>query len=114
IFQPIVVLNVIDLLAVVVTLILLVLSVVGPWRLGRESLYLIISSAASFLVILISPIGLGVPLHGLPRYVLEIIPAFMVLARMGANRHLERLYLMPTLLVQGVILLSFYYDIWIA
>jgi hypothetical protein len=114
IFQPIVVLNVIDLLAVVVTLILLVLSLVGPWRLGRESLYLIVSSAVSFVVILVSPIGLGVPLHGLPRYVLETIPAFMVLARMGANRHLDRLYLMPALLTQGVILLSFYYDIWIA
>ena len=37
IFQPIVVFNVIDLLAVVVTGMLLVLSVVGPWRLGRES-----------------------------------------------------------------------------
>ena len=38
----------------------------------------------------------------------------MVLARMGANRTLERLYLMPALLTQGVLLLSFYYDIWVA
>jgi hypothetical protein len=33
---------------------------------------------------------------------------------MGANRTLERLYLMPALLTQGVLLLSFYYDIWVA
>ena len=58
IFQPIVVLNVIDLLAVLVTLVLLVLSVVGPWRLGPESLYLIVFAAVGFLVVLISPIGL--------------------------------------------------------
>lgn len=114
VFQPLIVLNAIDILAVVVTLILLVLSVVGPWRLGRESMYLVVFSAVSFLVILISPIGTSVPLHGLPRYVLETIPAFMVLARMGANRTLERFYLMPALLTQGVLLLSFYYDIWVA
>ena len=40
--------------------------------------------------------------------------AFMVLARMGANRNFERLYLLPAILTQGVLLLSFYYDIWIA
>jgi Gpi18-like mannosyltransferase len=114
VFQPVILLNAIDILAVVITLILLVLSLVGPWRLGRESLYLIVFSMVSFLVILISPIGVDVPLHGLPRYALEAVPAFMVLARMGANRTLERLYLMPALLTQGVLLLSFYYDIWVA
>jgi hypothetical protein len=114
VFQPIIVLNVIDILSVLVTLTLLVLSVVGPWRLNRDSLYLVVFSATSYLIILISPIGLSVPLHGLPRYVLETLPAFMVLARMGANRNAERLYLMPALLTQGVLLLTFYFDIWIA
>jgi Gpi18-like mannosyltransferase len=114
IFQPLVVLNIIDVLSVVITLALLVLSVVGPWKLGPESLYLVVFSATSYLMILISPIGLSVPLHGLPRYVLETIPAFMVLARMGANRNFERLYLMPALLTQGVLLLTFYYGVWIA
>jgi Gpi18-like mannosyltransferase len=114
IFQPIVVLNVIDVMAVGISLILLVLSVVGPWRLGQESLYLIVSAFASFLLILVSPIGLDVPLHGLPRYVLELLPAFMVLARMGANQHVERFYLMPAIAVQGVLVLGFYFDYWLA
>ena len=109
-----IILNALDILVVVVTLVLLVLSVVGPWRLGHESLYLIVFSAVSSLVILISPIGIDVPLHGLPRYMLETVPAFMVLARMGANRAFERLYLMPALLTQGVLVLCFYYDIWVA
>jgi Gpi18-like mannosyltransferase len=113
-FQPLIVLNIIDILSVLVTLVLLVLSMVGPWQLGMESLYLIIFSATSFLVILVSPIGLSVPLHGLPRYVLETVPSFMVLAKMGANRNFERVYLMPAILTQGVLLLSFYFDIWIA
>lgn len=114
VFQPLVVLNVIDVAAVFISLILLVLSVVGPWRLGIESLYLIVTAFASFLLILMSPIGLAVPLHGLPRYVLELLPAFMVLARMGANQHLDRLYLMPAIATQGVLVLGFYYDHWLA
>jgi Gpi18-like mannosyltransferase len=114
IFQPIVVFNIIDLLAVLVTGTLLVLSIVGPWRLGRESAYLIATAVVGFVVILISPIARNVPLHGVPRYVLEMLPAFMVLARIGAKPHLERLYLFPALLTQGVIVLAFYFDYFVA
>ena len=70
--------------------------------------------AVSFLVVLISPIGLDVPLHGVPRYVLETIPAFIVLAKMGRNPHVERFYLVPAMAVQGVLVLGFYYDLWLA
>jgi hypothetical protein len=114
IFQPLVVLNVIDIAAVFVSLILLILAVVGPWRLGAESAYLTVMAFASLLLILISPIGLSVPLHGLPRYVLELLPAFMVLARIGANRHVERLYLVPAIAVQAVLLLGYFFDHWLA
>ena len=114
-FQPIVVLNVIDLLAVLVTLSLLVLSVVGPWRLGRECWYLIAVAAATFLLVLLTPIGRGLPpLHGFPRYALEILPAFIVLARMGANRYLDRLYLLPAMGVQAVLVLAFFNNIWLS
>jgi hypothetical protein len=113
IFQPIVVLNVIDILAVVVTPILIVLSLVGPWRLGPESLFVTVTAAVSFVVVLISPLGLDVPVHGVPRYVLETVPAFMVLARIGRNPHFERFYLVPAMAVQGVLVLAFYYDIWL-
>jgi len=113
IFQPIVVLNVIDILAVVVTPVLIGLSLVGPWRLGRDSLFVIVTAGVSFVVVLISPLGLDVPVHGVPRYALEAIPAFMVLARMGRNPHFERFYLVPAMAVQGVLVLAFYYDIWL-
>jgi hypothetical protein len=114
IFQPIVVLNVIDILAVVITPVLIVLSLVGPWRLGPESLFIIVTAGVSFLVVLISPLGLDTPVHGVPRYVLETVPAFMVLARMGRNPHFERFYLVPAMAVQGVLVLAFYYDIWLS
>jgi hypothetical protein len=114
IFQPLVVLNVIDASAVFVTLVLLILSIVGPWRLGAESGYLIVMAWASFMMILVAPIGLNVPLHSLPRYVIELVPAFMVVARMGRNPHVERFYLMPAIALQGVLLLGWLFGYWLA
>jgi Gpi18-like mannosyltransferase len=114
IFQPVVVFNVIDLLAVAGIGTLLVLSVVGPWRLGRESAFLIAAAGLGYLAVLISPLGMNVPMHSAPRYMLEMLPAYIVLARMCARAHLERLYLMPALLTQGVLVLAFYFDYWIA
>jgi Gpi18-like mannosyltransferase len=115
IFQPIVVLDMIDLLSVPFVLTLLVLSVVGPWKLGPQSWYLIASSAVTYIVVLISPLGLGLPpLHGVPRYALEMLPAFLVLARIAANRTVERLYLLPALGLQGALVLIFFFDIWLS
>jgi hypothetical protein len=114
IFKPLVVLNVLDLALVGLALILLILAVVGPWRLGPESLYLTITAFASLVMALIVPLGLDVPLHSVPRFVLEMVPAFMVLARMGANQHAERLYLMPAIAMQALLMLGFFYDFWLA
>ena len=87
IFQPIMILDLVDLLSVPVTITLLVLSVVGRWKLGPESWYLVAFAAVGFLLALTSPIGLNYPpLHGVPRYAVEALPAFMVVARMGASR----------------------------
>jgi Gpi18-like mannosyltransferase len=114
VFQPIVVLNAIDGLALVVSLVLLVLSIVGPWRLGGDSAYLIVFGIASFLLVLPSPLGMTVPLHGVPRYVLEFIPAFLVLARMGANEYVDRFYTTVAWAVQGVLLIAFFFGLWLS
>jgi Gpi18-like mannosyltransferase len=115
IFQPAVVLNVIDLVAVPVIITLLILSMVGPWKLGRESWYLIASGAAGFLLVLVSPLGLELPpLHGVPRYSLEVLAAFIVFARIGANRYVERLYLMPAIGIQSTLVVAYFFDIWLS
>jgi hypothetical protein len=114
VFQPLVVLNVIDIAAVVVTLVLLVLAVVGPWRLGPGSLYLTVTSFASLTMALIVPLGLDVPLHSVPRFVLEMVPVFMVAARMGRSPHVDRFFVMPAMAVQALLLLGFFYDFWLA
>jgi hypothetical protein len=115
IFQPIMVLDIIDLLTVPITITLLVLSVVGRWRLGPDAWYLVAFASISFLLALSSPLGLTYPpLHGLPRYAIELLPAFMVVARMGANRTLERFYLLPALGIQATLLLAYFNGAWLS
>ena len=60
------------------------------------------------------PFGGDTPLHGVPRYALELLPVFIVLARIGANRYLERFYLMPAIAVQATLLLAFFNDVWLS
>ena len=114
-FHPAVVLNVIDVVAVPVTLALLVLSLVGRWKLGAQSWYLIVFAAATFLMVLLTPIGRGLPpLHGVPRYAVEILPAFIVVARMGANRYVDRSYLFPAIGIQATLLLAYFNNVWLS
>jgi Mannosyltransferase (PIG-V) len=115
IFQPIMILDVVDLVSVPVTIALLVLSVVGRWKLGPEAWYLVAFAAVGFLLALTSPLGLNYPpLHGVPRYAIEALPAFMVVARMGANRVIERFYLLPAMGVQIALLIAFFNGIWLS
>jgi hypothetical protein len=114
IFQPLVVLNLIDLAAVPAALVLLVLAVVGPWRLGEQAWYLVATAFTGLLMALMLPFGGTVPLHGVPRYFLEMLPAFMVLARIGENRYFERFYLIPAIAVQATLLIAYFNNIWLS
>ncbi|MBX6748735.1 MAG: glycosyltransferase family 39 protein [Micromonosporaceae bacterium] len=110
-----VVVNVIDLVSLPVVAGLLVLSVIGPWRLGPSSWYLIAFGVAVFVMVLLSPIGRGLPpLHGLPRYALEIVPIFIVLARIGANRSADRAYLFPAIALQASLLIGYFANVWLS
>jgi hypothetical protein len=110
------VLNVLDLGAVPVILALLVLSLVGPWKLGDQAWYLVAFGIAAFGSVLISPVfSFGLPpLHGLPRYALEMVPLYLVLARMGQHRAFERAYLFPTIGLQSALLLAYFSHIFIS
>jgi hypothetical protein len=106
--------NLIDIIAVAVAVVLLTLCVVGPWRLGTERIYLVIYSVVSFAVVLTGPVGGLFPLQGAPRYVLELVPIFLLLGRLGASRHFERLYLLPAVGLQAVFVLTFLNNVWVA
>jgi hypothetical protein len=109
------VLNVIDLVTVPVVCLLLLLCLVGPWRLGPPSWYLVAFGAAEFLGVLMSPMVTGLPpLHGLPRYALEMLPIFVVLARIGADRGFERAYLFPAIAMQTALLTAYFVNVFLS
>lgn len=114
VLQPMALHNAIDVVTLVGVGTLLVLCVVGPYRLRRDQLYLVAYAAAGLVLLLIGPVGGLFPMQGAPRYALELIPIFFVLARMGANQHVDRLYLMPAIAVQVMFLLTFFNGVWIS
>lgn len=106
--------NAIDAVTLLAMGALLVLCVVGRWKLRRDQRYLVWYAVAGLALLLVGPVGGLFPMQGAPRYALELIPAFFVLAKLGDNRHAERLYLLPAVAVQAMFLLTFFNGVWIA
>jgi len=102
--------NIINLTVALVTLTLLVLALVGPWKLGKDHAYLVLFAAAIILLPMSNPIRSDYPLSSMWRYALECTVAFMVLARMGRNRVVDRGYLAAALMVQGAMIVAFVHD----
>lgn len=94
--------NILDLGPDLVILVLILLSFVGPWKLPRSLwTYALYAAALYVFVQLFSRGGTGLfPLESASRYMLEIFPAFIVLASIGKDRTLHLSYLM----VSGAIL----------
>jgi hypothetical protein len=105
--------NLLDVGFATVSIALLLACVVGPWRLPRDQLSLIGYSAASYLIVLTGPVAGMFPIQGAGRYSLELIPIFFLLARLGASRVFERLYLFPAVGLQAVFLLTFLNNVWV-
>jgi hypothetical protein len=99
--------NIINLGSALAVLVLLVLAMVGPWRIGRDQAYLVIFSAMVITLPLVSPIRHFFPLSSTWRFVLECLPVFLVLARMGRDRRFDRIYLATALALQGVMIVAF-------
>jgi hypothetical protein len=106
--------NVINLGTALGVLVLLYLALDGRWRLGRDQSYLVLFAAMDIALPLLSPLHTDYPLSSMWRFALECLPVFMVLARMGANRTFDRLYLMAALPVQGVMILTFVQNQFVA
>ncbi len=106
--------NIIDIAFAAIAIVLLTLCVVGPWRFRRDQLFLVAYSGAVLLSVLVGPNAGLFPMMSVPRYVLELVPAFILLARLGASRVFERIYLLPAVGLQAVFLLTFLNNVWIA
>jgi len=105
--------NVIDLSACLFILALVILAFVGPWKFPRAYLAYGIYALVIYLYSLIFPISSGVPLGGFSRYMLEVFPAFIVLAGMGKRQQVNLYYLMLSVPLLAFLLLQFLTGHWV-
>ncbi len=105
--------NVLDLSACLFILILLVLCFVGPWKFSRDHWAYSIYAVGIFLLFLVSA-GTGtLPLASYSRFMLEVFPAFIVLAAIGRKHQLNLYYLTISLTLLSFFLLQFLTGRWI-
>ena len=113
-YGPTTVRNIINLTAALGVLLLLVLVLAGPWKLGADHAYLVIFAAAIILMPLSNPIRAHYPLSSMWRFALECTVVFMLLARMGRNHNFDRVYLAIALALQGAMVVTFVQNQFVA
>ncbi len=86
--------NLTDLLPDLFVLALLILSFVGPWRLPRKLWVYGIYGVALYTFVMIFPMEGFYPLQSSGRFMIEIFPAFIILAALGRYRMINMNYLM--------------------
>ncbi|GHO47116.1 mannosyltransferase family protein [Ktedonospora formicarum] len=104
--------NVIDLSAGLVIGVLVVLSFIGPWRFRQRTLAYALYGAVAFLFVIIFPSTIGAPLQSQMRLVMEVFPAFMVLAMMGKDQKVHTAYMLLSNGLMIFFLLQFLTGYW--
>ena len=105
--------NVIDLSAGLLMLLLIVLCFIGPWKFSRDLWAYALYAASIYFFTLLVPEAGGFPLASLSRLVLELFPAFIVLAAIGKNRQFNLYYLTLSGSILCFMLLQFLTGYWI-
>jgi Gpi18-like mannosyltransferase len=104
--------TVLDLSACVFILLLLTLCFVGPWKFSRDHLAYAIYAAGIYIMVISFPTIGTVPLAAYSRYMLEVFPAFIVLAAIGKKRQPNLYYLTLSLTLLSFLLLQFITGGW--
>jgi hypothetical protein len=105
--------NVIDLSACLFILALVALAFTGPWKFPRAYRVYSIYAVIIYLFSLIFPISSGVPLGAFSRYMLEVFPAFIVLAAIGKKQQANLYYFMISVPLLAFLLLQFLTGHWV-
>jgi hypothetical protein len=106
--------NLLDFLPSLLILGLIVLSLVGPWRFPRTHLSYVLYAAALYLFFNLNPINWDAyPLQSQGRYVLEIFPAFIVLATLGKYKMVHQIYILVATAMLFLLLTLFLKGHWI-
>jgi hypothetical protein len=106
--------NIVNLTTAVAVLALLLVALDREWGLGVEYAYLVIFAAGVILLPLINPIDTDYPLSSMWRFALECVPVWLVLAKFGRNGPFDRAYTMGALGLQGVMILTFVQNQFVA
>lgn len=107
--------NLLDLLPNVFILILIVLTFVGPWRFPRTYWSYGLYAAALFLFVQLVPASDATlfPLQSTARFMLEIFPAFIMLAILGKSRQVNLYYLLISTSMGFFLLTQFLTGHWV-
>jgi Gpi18-like mannosyltransferase len=107
--------NVIDLSACLFILALVVLCFVGPWRFPRTYRVYALYAALIYIYSVIFPVGGtgSTPLAAFSRYMLEVFPAFIVLAAIGKKQWFNQYYLVLSVSILSFLLLQFLTGRWL-
>jgi Gpi18-like mannosyltransferase len=103
---------ILDVVLTVTFLVLLVLSVVGPWKLRRDQFYLFLYGLPAVLLPLFFPRIDNNPMLSMSRLLIDVMPVFLVLGRMGASRWFDRLLPIPLVALQCTLLVMFLNNEW--
>jgi hypothetical protein len=106
--------NIVNLVTPVCVLALLLVTLDRQWGLGPRYAYLVIFSAGVILMPVLNPIHSDSPLASMWRYALECVPVWLLLAKFGRNAYFDRIYTMVALAVQGVMILTFLQNQFVA
>ncbi|GHO73616.1 hypothetical protein KSD_13870 [Ktedonobacter sp. SOSP1-85] len=106
--------NLIDLGCDLLILGLLILCLVGPWRLPRAYLSYVLYGLVLWLFFhLVTKTDERYALESMSRYVIELFPAFVLLATLGRNKYVNYLYLMGSGAVLFFLLTQFLTGHWV-
>ncbi|WP_433307028.1 mannosyltransferase family protein [Actinoplanes sp. CA-030573] len=91
---------------VLLAAVLLVLAVKGRLRFRRDQLYLVVQGALTLLLLMSTEVG-GRSMQSAARYAMEAVAIFLVLARAGADRLVDRAVLTIGVALHAVLLVVF-------
>ena len=105
--------NILEVGADLFILSLIVLSFIGPWKFPRHLWSYSIYAVTFYLFLQLFPVKNAFPLESTARYMLEIFPAFIVLAGVGKSRMLNLNYLVISGALLFFLLTQFLLGHWI-
>lgn len=105
--------NILDLVSVLFVMVLVILGFVGPWKFPRSLWIYAIGAAVFFLFPLCVPFGGLYPLVSMPRFMLGVFPAFIVLAGSRLERTPGLVYLIVSSSLLFFLLSQFLTGHWI-